>query len=214
VTRSLSLATATAALLLAGCATGASPSAASSASPGAPTTGGSADAEAYCADQGGAIVDRVAVSNTNADPSAQLALAGRLRLCEFETGSGDQTTRISVDLTTLYSEEPTLAAVAYLSKIRPRQPPTVGQNPAEYHCLDTLGASSAFGNTNIAGGWVDAEQPIFVVMNLCVFADMSAIDEFGIWYYAAGTVRGADLAPIMRYQPGDQLPAMFERPRP
>jgi hypothetical protein len=51
-------------------------------------------------------------------------------------------------------------------------------------------------------------------MNLCVFADMSAIDEFGIWYYAAGTVRGADLAPIMRCRPGDQLPVMFERPRP
>jgi hypothetical protein len=50
-------------------------------------------------------------------------------------------------------------------------------------------------------------------MNMCFFADGSAIDEFGIFYYADGTVRGADLAPLFRYQPGDKLPAMFEEPR-
>jgi hypothetical protein len=31
---------------------------------------------------------------------------------------------------------------------------------------------------------------------------------------ATGAVRGADFSPIMRYQPGDQLPDMFERVRP
>jgi hypothetical protein len=56
-------------------------------------------------------------------------------------------------------------------------------------------------------------EPVFKVMNLCVFADGSAIDEFGIMYYAAGTVRGADLAPLSRYQPGDKLPAMVAEPR-
>ena len=49
-------------------------------------------------------------------------------------------------------------------------------------------------------------------MNMCFFADGSAIDEFGIFYYANDAVRGADLAPILRYQPGDRLPAMFEEP--
>ena len=48
---------------------------------------------------------------------------------------------------------------------------------------------------------MDTTQKTFVVMDMCVFADGSAIDEFGIWYYANGTVRGADLAPILRYQP-------------
>jgi hypothetical protein len=46
-------------------------------------------------------------------------------------------------------------------------------------------------------------------MSVCVFPDMSAIDEFGIFYYAVGTIRGADFAPKFRYQPGDELPAMF-----
>ena len=31
-------------------------------------------------------------------------------------------------------------------------------------------------------------------------------------YYAAGTVRGADLAPQFRYQPGARLPATFAGP--
>jgi len=50
-------------------------------------------------------------------------------------------------------------------------------------------------------------------MLMCVFADGSAIDAFGIFYYANGAVRGADLAPLFRYQPNGKLPAMFEAPR-
>jgi hypothetical protein len=70
----------------------------------------------YCTDKGGTLVDRVATWNTNADAGAQVPLAGRMTFCEFESGEGDQTTRIAVELTTLPSEQPTLAAVAYLSK--------------------------------------------------------------------------------------------------
>lgn len=189
-------------------------SAAPSASAGA-TAGSTADAEAYCTDQGGMLVDRVATSNTNADPPAWLTMAGRMRLCEFETGEGDETTRISVDLTTLSSEAPTLAAIAYLSKVPPLRTPTPSTNPASYQCEEALHGASSWGNTNVPGGWVDTSQPVFTVMNLCVFADGSAIDEFGIWYYAEGTVRGADLAPLFRYQPGPEgLPALFDRVRP
>ena len=46
-------------------------------------------------------------------------------------------------------------------------------------------------------------------MDMCAFEDMSAIDAFGILYYADGTVRGADLATKMRYKPGNPLPAIF-----
>jgi hypothetical protein len=173
-----------------------------------------AAAEAYCTEKGGELVDRVATWNTNGDPAARLPLAGRLRLCEFETGTGDTATRISVDLVTLYSEAPTIAAVAYLSKVPPLQTPTASTNPAAYQCTAALGGTSTWGNTNNAGGWVDAAQPVFTIMDLCVFPDLSTIDEFGIWYYASGIVRGVDLAPILRYQPGDKLPAMFERVRP
>jgi hypothetical protein len=50
---------------------------------------------------------------------------------------------------------------------------------------------------------------VFIVMSLCLFADGSAIDEWGITYYSDGTVRGADLAAIMRYRPDGPLPAVF-----
>ena len=56
---------------------------------------------------------------------------------------------------------------------------------------------------------MNTDVPVFTVMNLCVFPDMSAIDEFGIFYYANGIVRGADLATKFRYQPGDTLPGIF-----
>ena len=169
-----------------------------------------AAAEKYCTAKGGILVDRVATWNANADPSAWLELAGRMRLCEFESGTGDSTTRISVDLVTLYSEEPTLAGLAYLSKVPPTFPKQSSANPASYNCMQGLAGSSQFGNTpGSGGGWVDKAQPVFVVMSLCMFADGSAIDEWGITYYANGDVRGADLATKMRYQPAGQLPAVF-----
>ena len=176
-------------------------------------SGGGSDtaaAEEYCTDQGGMLVDRVATWNTNSDPSAWLELAGRMRLCEFEMGQGDTTTRISVDLVTLYSEEPTLAGLAYLSKAPPTLPKESSANPAAYNCTQGLAGTSQFGNAPASGGgWTDTTQPVFVVMSLCMFADGSAIDEWGITYYANGAVRGADLATKMRYQPTGPLPAVF-----
>lgn len=181
----------------------------------APAAWDDAAARRYCTDQGGILVDRIATWNTNQDPPARLELGGRMTLCEFESVvDGDEAaSRISVDLVTLSSEEPTLAAVAYLSKVPPVLPPEPSMNPALYNCTEGLGGAAAFGNTATVGGWVDESQPVFEVMNLCVFADGSAIDEFGIFYYATGAVRGADLAPILRYQPGDELPDMFDRQR-
>ncbi len=210
---------------LAACSTTASPpstgagagAAATASTPSAAATDGvsgggfdTAAAEKYCTDQGGMLVDRVATWNTNADPSAWLELAGRMHLCEFEMGQGETATRISVDLVTLYSEEPTLAGLAYLSKIPPTLPKESSANPAAYNCTQGLAGTSQFGNTSASGGgWTDKTQPVFVVMSLCMFADASAIDEWGITYYADGTVRGADLATKMRYQPTGPLPAVF-----
>jgi len=185
----------------------------SGASSAAASGGGDPAARQYCTDKGGMLVDRTATWNTNADRAAQLTLAGRQTFCEFESGTGNETTRISVDLVTLSSAEPTIAAVAYLSKVGPVVPPDPGRNPAVYDCNTGLGGAAAFGNTAAGGGWLEASQPVFKVMIMCVFADGSAIDAFGIFYYAAGTVRGADLAPLLRYQPDGKLPAMFEAPR-
>jgi len=167
-------------------------------------------AETYCTDKGGKLVVRTATWNTNADESDYLQLANTLTFCEFEsTDSTGNTTRISVDLTTLYSEEPTLASVAYLSEVKPTLPNPPGPNPADYSCSVDLSASAAFGGGAAGSGWVNNDEPVFKVMDECVFPDMSAIDAFGIWYHATGAIRGADLAPLFRYQPGDELPAIF-----
>ena len=205
------LLTAAAAAFVSGCAAAASPSPSAGAGGSATAGGASPAAEAWCTEHAGHLVDRVATWNTNGDPKTWLELAGLMRLCEFEMTAGDAPTRISVDLATLSSEEPTLAGLAYLSKVRTTQPPNPGQNPATWSCATDLGGASSFGNAAAgSGGWVDAKQPIFVVMNLCVFADGSAIDAFGLWFHANGFVRGADLAPLMRYQPGDRLPGVFD----
>jgi hypothetical protein len=202
-------------LAVAGCAAAATPSAPRASSSRSGTAGSSGDGASrqYCTNKGGMLVDRVAVWNTNADPAAQLPLAGKMTFCEFESGAGQETTRISVDLTTLSNAQPTLAAIAYLSKIGPVVPPNPGQNPGAYDCNTGLGGSGTFGNTAAGGGWVAPSEPVFKVMNMCFFADGSAIDEFGIFYYANDVVRGADLAPLFAYQPGGKLPAVFEEPR-
>lgn len=172
-------------------------------------SGDTTAAEKYCTDQGGMLVPRVATWNTNADQSQWLQLAGRETFCEFESTADGNTTRISVDLSTLSAGQPTLAALAYLSKVPPTLPGD-SSNPAAYNCTNGLDGTSQFGNGPAAGGgWVDTSQSTFVVMSMCMFADGSAIDEWGITYYANGTVRGADLATKMRYQPKGPLPAVF-----
>src|SRR4029078_5172579 len=111
------------------------------------------------------------------------------------------------------SKQPTLAAIAYLSKIGPVVPPDPGQNPGAYDCTTVLAGPRTFGTTAAGGGWIAASQPVFKVMNMCFFADGSAIDEFRIFYYANDAVRGADLAPLFAYHTGGKLTAVFAKPR-
>jgi putative hemolysin len=166
-------------------------------------------ARAACEQAGGEVQERSAAWNTNDDPSQWLMLAGVVELCRFETTNEgvDPDTRIYVDLGTLVATEPTLAAVAYLSK-DPVEPTTGGANPATVHCAE-LGGSSSFGRGVSGGGWVNQDDPDDVVIAMCVFPDRSMIDEWGIAYYSDGTIRGADLAPILGYQPGGVLPPIF-----
>lgn len=167
-----------------------------------------AAARKYCADHGGEAQTARSFWNTNADRESWLALAPTVELCRFESGpsDADDTTRIYVDLQTLASTEPTLAGVAYLSKVPPTLPDQPSANPATVNC-DALGGSADFGPGVSGGGWVTDDRPDEVV-DLCVFADRSFVDEFGLLYYATGTVRGADLASVMAYQPR-RLPAIF-----
>lgn len=201
-----------ASLLFAACAGAVASPSASGGSPGSGAD--NAAARTYCTDQGGKLVERHPVWNTNGNPSTWLRLAGDQTFCEFESGTGDQTTRIAVDLVTLASDAPTLAGLAYLSKVPPTLPETPSTNPAAFNCSTGLGGAQAFGTASVAsGGWVNEAEPVFEVMNMCVFADGSAIDEWGITYHSQGTVRGADLATKMRYQPNGELPAVFPRSR-
>ena len=177
-------------------------------------------ARSECEEKGGQVQQRRAAWDTNADVASWLQLAGDVELCRFQTlGSGDDS-RIYVDLRTLTSHGPTLASVAYLSKVpmasdksakkdKSHTPVVAGMaNPATGYCT-SLGGSSVFGTTGVGGGWVDLADPIDPVVAMCVFPDGSMIDEWGIAYYSGGVVRGADLALLFDYQPGRTLPPMF-----
>jgi hypothetical protein len=186
---------------------------ASDASAGTTTTtaaGGGFDvaaARAYCTAKKGVVQTRHAVWGTNNDPSTWVPLPGAAEMCMFQTLNDEAKSRIVVDLMSLYSDGPTLASVAYLSKIPP--PPFNGANPAVEDCA-ALAGSSVFGNTVAGGGWVEAGATSSDdVANLCVFPDGSFIDDWGITYYAGGVVRGIDLRTVFRYQPST-LPAMFQ----
>ena len=70
-------------------------------------------------------------------------------MCRFQADD-EAKSRIYVDLSTLSSPEPTLAGLAYLSKM-PMRSVTGGANPATLYCQD-LGGSSGFGSAGAAGG--------------------------------------------------------------
>jgi putative hemolysin len=177
-------------------------------------------ARSECEEKGGQVQERRAAWNTNADPSAWLMLAGDIEFCRFQTLGTADDSRIYVDLRTLTAHGPTLASVAYLSKVpvdtgtKPTKhkgtaPPSVGMaNPATLYCT-SLGGSSSFGGGAAGGGWVNLDDPIDKVVAMCVFPDGSMIDEWGLTYHAGDAVRGADLAPLFDYQPGAELPPIF-----
>ena len=166
-----------------------------------------AAARGYCTSKGGTVQTREATWGTN-NPQAQWQPLGHsAEMCRFQTLGDNDDSRIYVDLESLYSDRPTLASVAYLSKV-PAKSTTVG-NPATANCA-ALAGSSQFGTGAAGGGWVSKEDPADAVVGLCVFPDQSFIDEWGITYYAGGVVRGIDLAKVFRYQP-TQVPPFFGR---
>ena len=176
----------------------------------APGSSGAAPADAameqYCQQSGGQVQSRNPYWNTNGDQSQWLALAGSATMCRFQADD-EATSRIYVDLDTLSSSLPTLAGLAYLSQL-PMPSVTGGANPATLYCKN-LGGSSTFGSAGAAGGgWVAKDDPDDVVVWLCVFPDLSFIDEWGLAYHSDGTIRGTDLATAMAYQ-AESLPPVF-----
>ena len=152
-------------------------------------------AQEYCLSVGGQVQERQATWNTNSDPSQWVDLGRTLEVCRFKADD-EAGSRIYVDLLTLWSEAPSLAAAAYLAKLPMSDEPPPG-NPASFYCAD-LGGSAQWGAGAAAGGWVNLDDPDDQVVAMCVFPDGSTIDEWGLAYHSGDVVRGADLAPLFR----------------
>jgi putative hemolysin len=162
---------------------------------GAHSAGNKITAEEYCVKKGGQVDVREPYYNTNGDEQSWLRLSGARQFCKFT--SKKDGSRIHVELSTLFTEQPSLAALAYYAAV-----PLSGScngNPASCYCTQ-LGGSDSFGGINAAGGgWVQKSDPVDTVLEACIFPDMSTIDSWGLAYHAYGKVRGKNLAKALRY---------------
>jgi len=152
-----------------------------------------AAAAAYCVAKGGEVETRTPYFNTNDDPSNWLRLSGSRQFCQFT--SKKDGSRIHVLLATLYTEKPSLAALAYYAKV------PLGQcngNPGSCYCSQ-LGGTDLFGGINLnGGGWVK-KGSTDEVLEACIFPDMSSIDSWGLAYHSANIIRGKNLKKILRF---------------
>lgn len=150
-------------------------------------------AQAYCTSTGGAVETRVPAYGTNNAPQDWLKLAGHQDFCRY---SGPEDTHIHLSLETLFTPQPSLAALAYYAET-----PWNGQgegNPASLYCTQ-LGGSDLFGGINAAGGgWVELNT-IDEVLEACIFPDNSTIDSWGLFYHSDGIIRGIDLSTVLKY---------------
>ena len=152
----------------------------------------------WCASHEGTVVERYPASNASSE--TPVALGSPVRFCEFTGGEGADPadSRISVRLTTLASDQPSMAATAYLTK--PEMAESGGSaNPASVYCAD-LGGAEMGGQLAPDGGWVNGADATDVA-EMCVFPDLSIIDSWGLAYHTMGTIRGADLEPLFRWKP-------------
>jgi putative hemolysin len=151
-------------------------------------------AERYCVRHGGEVDVRAPYFNTNDDPSNWLRLSGSRQFCKFTAKDGS---RIHVELSTLYSQLPTLAALAYYAKV-PYNGSCNG-NPASCYCSQ-LGGTDLFGGINLNGsGWVQKSDPIDTALEACIFPDMSTIDSWGLTYHSFGIIRGKNLEKALKF---------------
>lgn len=174
------------------------PGAALTFSPGAFGVTSNAAAAAYCTSTGGVVQTRIPVFGTNDPPSAWLILNGSAQFCAW-TSKGKYPSSIYAMLNTLYSTQPTLAALAYYSKLPlPKTCGAGGSNPSSCYCT-YLGGSDQFGGANFAGGaWV-LKGSTTDILQTCIFPDLSSIDSWGLTYHSAGIIRGINLAKVLRY---------------
>lgn len=147
---------------------------------------------AWCTAQGG----DPAVYRPFYDAGRQLTpLGGRRELCEF---SAKDQSHIAAATDTLTADLPTLAALAYVRK--PPLPEHPQGNPSAAYCA-AIGGTTQFGNhKSDVGGWLKDGDPADRdhLRNMCLFADGSTIDAWGLTYHTNGVIRGADLTAKFR----------------
>ena len=153
-------------------------------------------AKEYCVKKGGEVDIRAPYFNTNDDQRNWLRLSGDRAFCKFT--SKKDGSRIFVDLATLYTEKPSLAALAYYAEV-----PYNGNcngNPGSCYCSQ-LGGTDLFGGINLnGGGWVKKSDPVDTVLEACIFPDLSTIDSWGLTYHQfGGIIRGKNLEKVLRY---------------
>jgi putative hemolysin len=151
-----------------------------------------AENAAYCISQGGVVQERIPYYGTN-NPSA-LKLSGSAEFCQFTMKKGGS--QINVLLSTLGTDKPTLAALAYYAKV-PLGSGCTG-NPASCYCT-LLGGSDLFGGINLGGGGWVLKTDSTDVLETCIFPDMSSIDSWGLAYHSAGIIRGKNLKDVLKY---------------
>jgi putative hemolysin len=151
--------------------------------------------EQYCVKKGGEVDVRAPYYNTNDNEQNWLRLSGSKQFCKFT--SKKDGSRIHVELSTLYTEVPSLAALAYYAEVPMG---TCNGNPASCYCT-LLGGTDLFGGINLnGGGWVQKSDPVDTVLEACIFPDMSSIDSWGLAYHSVGIVRGKDLSKVLRFK--------------
>jgi hypothetical protein len=149
-------------------------------------------AAAYCTQTGGLVENRVPVYGSNS--SEFLRLSGSREFCQYTLHSDGS--RIHLLLATLYTTQPTLAALAYYAA--PQLGSGCNGNPASCYCT-LLGGSDLFGGINAAGGGWYRLKAIDQTLEACIFPDESSIDSWGLAYHSAGIIRGIDLSKVLRY---------------
>lgn len=150
----------------------------------------------YCRKTGGKVQVRDAWYTTNAGAQVRLNASGTF--CHYE--AKDKST-IDLDVNTLYSTKPTLAALAYYAELKESK--MCGKylaDPAVCYCRQQLYGADFF---TTGGSWVPAGQRPSGNNRtpFCVFSDFSVIDSWGLTYHSAGIVRGMDLSKVLRYKP-------------
>ena len=145
----------------------------------------------YCASTGGALTKVHPYGNTNSDAVNWVQYGGSAQACTYTDENGAS---ITAWATTLISKKPTMAALAYYAKV-----PWNGQgngNPAALYCIQ-IGGTQVIGAIGSGSAWATTAGADR--RSMCMFADMSAIDDWGLLYHANDIIRGKDLSTVFKF---------------